>query len=101
VAEDVQLVLPATAYADVVVGAYRKSRRAVLAVQERVDALEIAITPVTREMAECAAFLLSRRKSGLRLPDAVVLAAADVLRADEVLTARKTFAALHPRARAI
>lgn len=95
VAEDVQFVIPATAYADVVVGAYRKSRRAVLRVQERVNALEIVVAPVTRETAERAAFLRSRRKTGLKLGDLLVIATGDVLHADAVLTAR--WARYNPR----
>lgn len=97
VAEDVQLVLPATAYGDVLLGAYREGRRAVRKVQERVEALEIVVTPVTREMTERAAFLRSRRKTGPKLADLLVIAAGDVLRADAVLTARRTWARYNPR----
>lgn len=97
VAEDVQLVLPATAYAEVLAAVYRESRRAVLRVQARIEELEIIVVPVTGEMAERAAFLRSRRKTGPKLGDLLVIAAGDVLRADAVLTARRTWARYNPR----
>ena len=51
-----------------------------------VDAMPSTVVPIDRRIAAKAARLRARHGRALRLPDALVLATADVLRADRVLT---------------
>ncbi|MGH2927367.1 MAG: type II toxin-antitoxin system VapC family toxin, partial [Solirubrobacteraceae bacterium] len=55
--------------------------------RQLIGALEIAIDPVDEEVAIAAAKLRARHGSGMRMPDALVLAYADVRNAKRVLTA--------------
>lgn len=80
---DDDLRLPASAYAEVLVGPSRSGR-----VDEMDDALAslgIGVESITPEIAERAASLRSRSRT-LTLGDAIVLATADVLAADTVVT---------------
>lgn len=52
-----------------------------------IDSLEIKIDPVTEQTAVAAARLRAQHGSALRMPDALVLAYAEVQNADCVLTA--------------
>lgn len=79
---DDDLVLPASAYAEVLVG-LPPSRFSEL--RAALTALAIRIEPIDAGIAEAAARLRARRPS-LRLPDALVVAVGDVLGADVVLT---------------
>jgi predicted nucleic acid-binding protein len=81
---DGDLVLPASAYAEFLVDPVRRGR--VAEAQERVQRLQLRVVPLDERVAERAAELRAREQ-GLRLPDALVLATADALGADEVLTA--------------
>jgi PIN domain nuclease of toxin-antitoxin system len=92
-------ILPASAYAEVLVDPWRRGVEAVGAVRRFVSDLGIRIEPLTADVAERAARLRARHRS-LRLPDALVLATADVLDAD-VLTCDRTWARLTRRARVI
>jgi len=80
-----ELHLPASAYAEVMVGAHRAG----IAddVRERIDELELLIDPIDRAMADAAASLRARHRS-LRLPDALLLAAADQLDGEVITTDR-------------
>ncbi len=51
-----------------------------------IDALPAVVEPATRDIARVAAALRARHGRSLRLPDALVLATAEVLGADSVLT---------------
>lgn len=81
-----RLALPASAYAEAMVGPQRRDRDAATTVDAFIDALPAVVEPATREIARAAAALRARHGRSLRLPDALVLATAEVLGADSVLT---------------
>ncbi|MGH7334276.1 MAG: type II toxin-antitoxin system VapC family toxin [Candidatus Rokuibacteriota bacterium] len=97
---DASLVLPASAYAEILVGPARRGVEAVAVVDEALAALAIHVEPVTREIAHRAAVLRAGH-APLRLPDALVLATADVLAAAAVLTADRAWPRISRRARVI
>ena len=75
--------IPASAYAELLVGPARSGR--IDEIREGLASAGFSIEPITAEIAERAAAL--RAHSGrLGLGDAMVLATADALRADEVVT---------------
>ena len=80
-----RLVLPASAYAEVLVAPYRRGEEAVATVDAFVDAMPAAIEPATRQIAASAAELRAGH-GRLRLPDALVVATAASLGADRILT---------------
>jgi predicted nucleic acid-binding protein len=88
---DDDLRLPASAYAESLVSPARRGR--LETAREVVSSLALTIVPIDEEVAVAAAGLRSRRQS-LRLPDALVLACADVLDADVVLTTDRRWARL-------
>ena len=94
------LVLPATAYAEVLVAPARKGSRAVDRVEEALAALTVRLESVTPAIARSAASLRARHRS-LRLPDALVLATADVLGAAKVLTADRGWPRISRKVRLI
>jgi predicted nucleic acid-binding protein len=79
------LAVPASAYAECLVGPARRGRDAMRAVDRFLLDLPADVEPVTRQLAARAAELRARHRR-LRLPDALVLATAIHLRADRVLT---------------
>ena len=81
-----RLVLPASAYTELLVGPLRQKPASDAAVDEFLEALPVIIEPATREIARAAAELRARHGSRLRLPDALVAATAIALGADRVLT---------------
>ena len=81
---DEHLVIPASAYAEVLVHPYRRGAAAVAEVEGAVAALPIRVAPVDAGVARRAAQLRSRRL-GLTLGDALVLASGDELAAGRVL----------------
>jgi predicted nucleic acid-binding protein len=81
-----RLALPASAYAEVMVGPQRSDRDAATTIDAFIDALPASVEPATRDIARAAAALRARHGRSLRLPDALVLATAEVLGADRVLT---------------
>ena len=81
-----ELVLPASAYAEVLVAPYGRGADAVATVDAFVNALPARVEPATRTVAAMAAELRSRHGSQLRLPDALVVATALVLGAELVVT---------------
>jgi predicted nucleic acid-binding protein len=89
--------MPASAYAETLVVPAR--RGALETARDQVARLGIEIVAVDTEMAEVAARLRGRRRR-LRLPDALVLACAEVLDADAVLTADARWRRL-PRVRVV
>jgi predicted nucleic acid-binding protein len=80
------LVLPASAYAEALVGPSRRGADAVATLDAFLDALPVAVESATREIARRAASLRAAHGRGLKLPDALVLATASALDADHVLT---------------
>jgi predicted nucleic acid-binding protein len=95
-----EFVLPASAYAEVLVGPCRRGAAAVASVEQFVADFAIRVEPVTAEIATRAAWLRARHQ-GLKLPDALVLATGDVLAATRVLTADRAWPAVSRRARSI
>lgn len=82
-----RLVLPASTYSEILVNPSRKGPGAVIEVDGIVDALPCAIVPIDRTIAASAARIRAHHGRALRLPDALVLATADVLGAQRVMTA--------------
>lgn len=80
------LVVPASAYAEALVGPSRSGADAIATVDAFLDALPASVEPATRDVAREAAALRARHGRALRLPDALILATAAVLSADQVLT---------------
>jgi len=79
------LVVPASAYAEILVGPYRAGAEAVAEVDAFLSDFAIRIEPITTAVARTAAQLRSSKKS-LRLPDALVLACGEAIGAEAVLT---------------
>lgn len=92
--QDHDLVIPATAISESIVAPYRLGRSQ----GERAEAALIAlasIAEVTREIASRAAQLRATRQ--IKLPDAIILATATKLAADQVLTFDRRWRGLDPR----
>ena len=94
------LVLPATAYAEVLVAPAQKGSAAIDRVDETLSALTVRLESATPAIARAAATLRARHRS-LRLPDALVLATADVLGAAKVLTADRAWSKINRKVRVI
>jgi predicted nucleic acid-binding protein len=95
-----ELVLPASAYAEALVGPARRGPAALASFDRFVVDLAVRVEPLTREIARQAARLRSRHLA-LRLPDALVLATGDVLGAGAVLTADAAWPKVSRRVRVI
>jgi len=80
-----QVVLPASAYAEVLVGPSRVGVDAVETVRRLAVRLPLVIAPLDEEVAVAAADLRAHHRS-LKLPDALVIATAVVLDADLLVT---------------
>lgn len=80
------MLLPASTYSEILVNPSRSGPEAVKVVDGIVDALPSSVVPVDRVIAASAAALRTRHGRTLRLPDALVLATAEVLGADRVMT---------------
>lgn len=93
-----ELVLPAAAYTETMVRPYRDGIAE--AVRDKLAALGIRVEPVTESIAEEAARLRARVPS-LRPGDALVIATAVVLDADELLTGDRRWAAVWDRVRVL
>jgi predicted nucleic acid-binding protein len=78
-------VLPASAYAEILVRPAAQGPPTVARVDNALDAMAISIADADREIARRAATLRARHPS-LRLPDALVIATAVDLDADHLLT---------------
>jgi predicted nucleic acid-binding protein len=83
--QDDKLVIPASVYAEILVAPYRTGAEAVAKVDAFLADFAIKVEPITATMARAAAQLRSSCKS-LRIPDALVLASADEIGADVVLS---------------
>jgi predicted nucleic acid-binding protein len=91
-----ELVIPASVYAEILVAPYRSGAEAVAEVEAFLSDLGVRIETVTAVIARVAARLRSSSRS-LRLPDALVLATADELAAERVLTGDESWARLSAR----
>ena len=78
--------VPASAYAEVLVGPARRGAAAIRAVTDFLADLPAEIEPITRQAATRAAELGARHGSRLRLPDALIVACAIHLEADRIIT---------------
>jgi len=81
-----RLVVPASAYAELLVGSLREGVDRDDVVDNFLDALPAAIAPADRAVARRAAELRARNGNRLRLPDALVVATALVLGAARLMT---------------
>lgn len=99
-ARDEELVLPASAYAELLVEPYRHGGAAVRKTEAFIADLGMRVEPVTRDIARRAAALRAKVPS-LKLPDALVLATGDALAGATVLTADRAWPAIGKRVRAI
>jgi predicted nucleic acid-binding protein len=79
-----QLALPTSALAEILVGPSRRGPEAVASVDGLLVALAIDVVAIDQAIARQAAVL--RATTHLRLPDALVVASAIVLRADRLLS---------------
>jgi predicted nucleic acid-binding protein len=80
------LVLPASAYAEVLVAPHRRGPEAAATVDAFLDALPATIEPATRTIAAQAAELRAAHGTAPRLPDALVIATALARGAERVIT---------------
>jgi len=80
-----RLVVPASAFAELLVGPSRKGAAEVSVVRSLVKRVPIEIEPLDAEIAVAAAALRARHPS-LKLPDALVIATASHLKADRLVT---------------
>lgn len=67
------LILPASAYAEVLVAPQRQGPAAVAAVDAFLDALPATVQPITKQIARAASGLRAAHGRRLRLPDALVV----------------------------
>ncbi|CAN5652049.1 hypothetical protein BH20CHL7_BH20CHL7_14020 [soil metagenome] len=81
-----RLIVPASAYAEILVAPLRRSPANGQAVDDFLEALPASVEPATKRIARQAAELRARHGSRLRLPDALVVATAIVLEARRVVT---------------
>lgn len=81
-----RIAIPASAYAEVLVGPARHGPTARRAVDEFLSDLAADVEPITRQAAARAAELRARHGKRLKLPDALVVAVAIHLEADRILT---------------
>jgi len=94
------LVASASVYAEILVGPFRKGAQAVAAVEAFLEDFAVRIEPITPPIARAAARLRGGSKR-VRLPDALVLATADEVGADAVLTGDDSWAKISRRVRLV
>lgn len=80
------VVIPTSAYAEVLVGPSRKGARAVEIARGFIVRFPIEVVALDRGVAERAALLRARHGGRLKLPDALVVATAIEMEADVVIT---------------
>ena len=80
------VVLPVSAYSEVLVGPFRRNGKSAAVVDSFLDTMPATLQPITREIARAAAQLRAQHGPRLRLPDALVIATALELAADRLLT---------------
>jgi predicted nucleic acid-binding protein len=77
--------MAASAFAECLVGPARRGGRAIDIVEELFERLPIEVVALDQDIARVAATLRARHKA-LRLPDAIVIATAARLAADQLIT---------------
>jgi len=83
--ENQTLAMSASVFVEILVGPSRSGAKAVEVVRNMVATLPIEVVPIGEEIAVTAAGLRARHQS-LKLPDALVIAAAKVEGADRLVT---------------
>jgi predicted nucleic acid-binding protein len=86
IAERDRIAVPASAYAEALVGPARHGPSARRAVDDFLADLAAEVEPITRQSAARAAELRATHGRRLKLPDALVVAIAMHLKADRILT---------------
>jgi predicted nucleic acid-binding protein len=86
-----ELLMPTSAYAEILVAPYRVGGGAGAEIEAFLSDFGVRLQPITPEIARAAARLRSSSR-GLRLPDALILATADELEAQTVLTGDESWA---------
>jgi len=94
-----ELVVPSSAYAEILVDPWRRGPDTVALVKRFLTDLGVRIEPLTAVIAERAARLRASHRA-LRVPDALVLATADALSAS-ALTCDRSWPRVSRRARLI
>ncbi len=94
------IILPASAFAEVLVGASRLGSEAVRRTEAFVGSVVDVVQPIDRDVAKVAAALRAGHKS-LRLPDAMVLAVGRVTAAPAILTADSRWSGVDKRVRIV
>jgi len=92
--------LPASAFAEVLVGASRLGGEAIRRTEAFVDSVVEVVHPIDRDVAKVAAALRAGHRS-LRLPDALVIAVGRVTDASAILTADTTWRGIDRRVRVV
>ncbi len=80
-----RLLLPASAFAEILVAPSRAGEPAVAAVQAVIERVPVSVVPLDADIAAVAAALCARHRS-LKLPDALVIATASHVDADHLVT---------------
>lgn len=91
-----ELLIPVTAFSESIVAPYRRSRRDGQRAEEALAALG-RVVDVTRDIASRAAQLRAARQ--IKLPDALILATAMEVSADQILTLDRRWRGVDPRVR--
>jgi predicted nucleic acid-binding protein len=91
-----KLLIPTSAYAEILVAPNRRGAEAVAEVEAFLGDFALRLEALTPAIARAAAKLRSESRS-LRLPDALVLATADQLDADILLTGDESWARISGR----
>lgn len=86
IGKDNQIAVPASAYAEALVGPARRGPSGRRAVDDFLADLAAEVEPITRQVAARAAELRASHGKRLKLPDALVVAVAMHLKADRILT---------------
>lgn len=91
-----ELLIPTSAYAEILVAPHRRGVEAVAEVEAFLSDFSFRFEALTPAIARAAAKLRSESRS-LRLPDALVLATAEELGVDVVLTGDESWARISDR----
>jgi predicted nucleic acid-binding protein len=91
-----ELLIPLSAYAEILVAPYRRGPEAVAEVEAFLADFAVRIEAMSVAIARAAARLHSKRRT-VRLPDALVLATADEVEADSVLTGDESWVGVSRR----
>ena len=80
-----RIILPASAYAEALVGPSRSGKSAITVVEQLVARLPIEVEPLSQAIATGAALIRAKHRT-IKLPDALVIATAKTLDADLLVT---------------